>query len=399
MIIEAYKQLGGIHPETAAIKNVLAAKSVTAPHTSNPWSEAMLLGIGGGLGAGYILWEFERYASALIVLGFRNRWNYPVQFMDNLCTRIGVKTIVHETGGKKKAAQQLSMALQKQDPAIIWLDPSYLPYFFLPTDGDGQSGHILTIYGADGETAFIDDRSQKPLTAPIEALAKARARVGSFKHRLILLEPTDHEVDLETAVFAGITDCIEYLGKPSTSFALPTLKKWANMMTDTKNKKGWPVIFQHKAGLYSTLRSVYEGIILNGTGGDALRGLYADFLDEAGTVLNNNKMKVAAAEYRQLARCWRHFAELALPDNIPVLQETKQLITQKYHLLFTRGGEGFNDMAIVSQKLNEMQTELNHQFPMSESEAQQLFSQMKEALLNIFEAEKQALATLKAIIK
>jgi hypothetical protein len=59
--------IGGINPITAPLRNVLAVQGLDL-------SEAMLLGISGGLGAGYILWEFN--SRAIIVLGFRNRWNY-----------------------------------------------------------------------------------------------------------------------------------------------------------------------------------------------------------------------------------------------------------------------------------------------------------------------------------
>ena len=37
----------------------------------------MVLGVGGGLGAGYILWEFEAHHTPTLVLGFRNQWQYP----------------------------------------------------------------------------------------------------------------------------------------------------------------------------------------------------------------------------------------------------------------------------------------------------------------------------------
>ena len=44
-----------------------------AGHTRAPLTEALVLGIGGGLGAGYILGvQAARYG----VLGFRNRWRY-----------------------------------------------------------------------------------------------------------------------------------------------------------------------------------------------------------------------------------------------------------------------------------------------------------------------------------
>ncbi len=42
---------GGKHPNTAALKNVLAAQGVKAPHNGELFNEAMLLAIGGELGA------------------------------------------------------------------------------------------------------------------------------------------------------------------------------------------------------------------------------------------------------------------------------------------------------------------------------------------------------------
>lgn len=50
------------HPDTASMATVLAARGVVSPITGRPLSEALLLVAGGGLGAGYILWEFESRA-------------------------------------------------------------------------------------------------------------------------------------------------------------------------------------------------------------------------------------------------------------------------------------------------------------------------------------------------
>ena len=50
MLVQDYAQFGGKHCETGSLKNVLAHLGVTAPHTGRPFSEEMLLGIGGGVG-------------------------------------------------------------------------------------------------------------------------------------------------------------------------------------------------------------------------------------------------------------------------------------------------------------------------------------------------------------
>ena len=67
----------------------------------------MILGIAGGLGAAYILWEFERHGYPSLTLGFRNNLNYPVKYLERLCSRLGATIGVLETASKKKAAEQL----------------------------------------------------------------------------------------------------------------------------------------------------------------------------------------------------------------------------------------------------------------------------------------------------
>src|SRR5687768_3322623 len=70
-----YTLRGGLHPETANIANVLAHHGIQSD--KRPLSEALIFGIGGGIGAGYILWEFKKHDSPTLTIGFRNRMHYP----------------------------------------------------------------------------------------------------------------------------------------------------------------------------------------------------------------------------------------------------------------------------------------------------------------------------------
>ena len=54
-ILSEYDQFQGLHWETGSLRNFMAYKSVLAPHTSQPYSEAMLLGISGGIVMGYYI--------------------------------------------------------------------------------------------------------------------------------------------------------------------------------------------------------------------------------------------------------------------------------------------------------------------------------------------------------
>lgn len=52
---DQYVLRGGIHPETSSLANALANHGILNPTNRRPLSEAMILGVGGGLGAVYIL--------------------------------------------------------------------------------------------------------------------------------------------------------------------------------------------------------------------------------------------------------------------------------------------------------------------------------------------------------
>jgi hypothetical protein len=63
---------GGLHPDTSAIANVLANTGVLVGDDGRLPSEAAILLAGGGIGAGYILWEWAGH-KRVVVLGFRNQ--------------------------------------------------------------------------------------------------------------------------------------------------------------------------------------------------------------------------------------------------------------------------------------------------------------------------------------
>ena len=130
----------------------------------------------------------------------------------------------------------------------------------------------------------------------------------SFKHRLITIDPARVDVgDLRAAVEDGLALQVEHLSAKSDSFSLPAWRKWARMTTDTRNKKGWPTVFADGRGTASARASIYAGA----AGGAHLRGLYADFLDEAGALLGRD-LSAPAAAWREAAAAWQAIVDLAL---------------------------------------------------------------------------------------
>jgi hypothetical protein len=398
--LPGYTQFGGRHPETAALTNVLAAQGAKAPHTGRPYTEAMLLGVGGGLGAGYILWEFKAHpvTVSVLVLGFRINWQYPLKFMETAAQRLNAAVTVRETGGRAAAATHLTAALDSGTPAIAWVDLGHLPYLQLPDSLKGHIGHLLVVCGRDDDGAFwLDDRAAQPYRVTADELANARARITSYKNKLGLLGPGRADPNLATAVEAGLRDCVANLGAKSDSFSLPTLRKWSRLMTDTKNAKGWPVVFKTRRGLYNALQSTFEGIELAGNAGGGLRGLYADFLDEAAEVVRRPALQSVAATYRALAGQWTQLAEAALPDAVAPFQETKRLLRQK-HAALMQGQAGVAMAQPITDQLADLGRRTSREFPLEATEVDTLFSDLGERLSALYAAEIEALAELKAAV-
>ncbi len=258
---------------------------------------------------------------------------------------------------------------------------------------------VVVVYGIDemqGE-AYLDDRAAKPFRLPLDPLREARAHVPSYKNRLMLIEPP-REVSLPKAILAGIQDQVDHLSSPSDSFSLPTLRKWARLMTDSRNKKSWPNVFAEQTRLYGSLRSIYEGIELGGTGGGGMRGMYADFLDEAAPVIGVPALSEVAAKYRALAGRWTELAEASLPSDVPGFRETKRLLSQRHAIFIKKGGEGLADMRPLDEGILAVQTEMNDAFPLDGEATFRLFEELQKRLYELYEEEKAALAELEAAL-
>jgi hypothetical protein len=394
-----YELLGGVHPDTHAIAGVLANRGLLAPHTGQPLSEAMVLGAGGGLGAGYILWEFKAHDLRSLVLGFRNSWQYPDRWATKTCRRLGVPAAVHETGSARKADGELRAAVGQGVPAIAWADQQALGYRHLPAWLEGYGGPPVTVYGIDDNagTALVDDRNRAPLTVPLDALAAARARVGSYKHRLLVLDAPAAELDTERlrrAVGDGLAEQVEHLSQRSDSFSLPAFRKWARLLTDTRNAKAWPKVFADRVSLFDACLSVYENLEPRaGWGGGDLRGLYAQFLEEAAGLLDTPALGKAAAAYREAAARWREVAGVALPADREPFAEARRL-TDRLQAQVEQGDAARPEAAGTAARLWALRDRWRPEFPGDDEDVEGLLAGLAVAVTAACDAEEAALAAL-----
>lgn len=143
---------------------------------------------------------------------------------------------------------------------------------------------------------------------------------------------------------------------------------------------------------------MYEAIEHIGTGGGGLRGMYADFLDEAAPILDNSDLKSTATKYRALHDQWRVLANAALPDHIDVFKTTKELLDRQAAIILDQGSDGLEEIKPLNNALHELKSELNPSFPLSDSETSVLLADIQSHLHGIYLAEKEALAALQIAV-
>ena len=399
-----YRMRGGLHPETASLANVLANQGVVSGLTGEPLTEAAILGIGGGLGAGYILWEFQRHGAPVLTLGFRNQWQYPwiPGWTGKTLDRLGIQPDTHETGGAKGAREALDAWLDAGLPVITWVDPQGLRTWGLPEAMSGYGGLVIVVCGRDADGAYrVDDRGRAPFRVPAAVMAAARGRVGSYKHRIATLRTTPGSIPAErlrAAMRAGLEDLVDHLHSPSDSFSLPAWRKWSRLMTDERNAKAWPRVFAGGRGLYGALLAVLEGVDGQvGPSGGHLRELYAESLDEAAVALEIPALSDAARAWRGVADRWEELADAAVPPDLNgAAQAVEAMETLHEAVMAGEPGRPRADAAAeTAWAIRERHAEA---VPLQPDRIAAIFQDLGDRLGRIYEAEADALeVTARAI--
>jgi len=112
-------QFTGRHWETGTIHNALALQGVKAPHTGKPYSEALLLGVSGGITFGYFTFEYKGYLPHVAMLT-RNTFN-P---FSTILERLGIAQDVRRTNKVEIAEKNLRDALDSGLVPLLWADTS-----------------------------------------------------------------------------------------------------------------------------------------------------------------------------------------------------------------------------------------------------------------------------------
>ncbi|MGN9837044.1 BtrH N-terminal domain-containing protein [Nonomuraea sp. H19] len=255
----------------------------------------MLLGLGGGIGFMYSVFEYEGHAPMLTIVAQA----HPEPMIPRALERAGIPHEIRRTGSAKVAERNLRAALDAGHRPICTVARHSLPWrpslpFPDPVD--------VAVTRIAGDTVHVHD--DQPGELPLAGFLAAWSALKKAKHQLIEVTgaaagPPD--------VAGAIRDTAAKLTGPvlgnafDVNFGLSGMRKLAAQLADTTGKQGWTRRFPDRDPVLDRLHDCLE---VEYTAPGATRPLYAGFLSETGH-------GAAAAVYREAGRQWSGVAAAA----------------------------------------------------------------------------------------
>ena len=401
--MKSQHQFAGRHWETGSIHNALALQGIKAPHTGQAYSEALLLGVSGGITFGYFTFEYKGYLPHVALLT-RNTFS-P---FSTVLERLGIPQDVQQTNKAEIAEKNLLSTLESGLYPIVWADQFSLPYNSLNPDDMMWGMMPILAVETDGKSVTVADRSSRPLQLAIAELTKARGRVKEDKYRIMTLD-APQTTKLAAAVHKGICQAIQlFTEEPPRgardNFGFAAYEKLANLLVNTRNKQSWERFFAPGVRMYHALAGspvqpgAYHWVMTWGAADGAERGLYADFLLEGAQILKKPALKESAEKFRESYKLWLKFADALLPADVPLLAESKTLIQRKHNLFIKEGDTALPEIKKINGRLKELLAISETDFPLSSAQAAELRANLRDILLEINTVEQKAVNLLQTAI-
>ncbi len=267
-------------------------------HYGFPCSEAMAFGIGSGLFFAYF--PFVKLNN-LPLAAFRSS---PGSIFKKVTKRLGIQVKMQAFRDQRRAERRLDELLESGHPVGVQTGAYWLPYF-PPAYRFHFNGHNLVVVGREGDGYRISDPVfEEMVYCSGKDLTKARFSKGALapKGKIYYITcMSNHQFDLEKAVTKGIEEVYRRMLAPFPLIGVRGIRFLARRIAlwpDTLGKKQAILHLGH-------LIRMQEEI---GTGGAGFRFIFAAFLEEAATVLNNSSLKDLSEQCTEIGDQWRNFA-------------------------------------------------------------------------------------------
>lgn len=266
-----------------------------------PISEALLLGLGSGLG--FVYWHMK--GTAPFFGGRANTGRSDEEGLERTAARrTGVNIEVHTTASSRKAETALLDLLTAGQPVMLYTDMGFLPYLGLP-EGYHFGGHTIVAvsYDESTKTVMVADRDGALHPVSLETLAQARG--SKFKpfppeHKWFTFDFSDKRAPYPAEIWDAIREVaygmlnppIANLGVKGIRTAAARIRQWPNVLTDEELR-------------FTAMNCTFFIDTTGGTGGGIFRYMYSRFLQEAAVIVNDNRLTAIGEQLREIGDCWQ----------------------------------------------------------------------------------------------
>jgi Domain of unknown function (DUF4872)/Butirosin biosynthesis protein H, N-terminal len=315
--------IGGRHHESTLLARLLAGSGYRAPHTGQPYTEAMACGLGGGIGFMYALFAYRGMPKILSIVA----QHHPQPWVPAALDRLGIG-YAQERGAIRPALAALDRALAAGRPVYCSIASAF------PTEP-----RTVLVLGRTGDGCLVDGGGPTPAgMAEAEFAAAWSGYKKGRHHRIVLDPPEDRPVDLTAAVRAAVATTVAHLTGPvlgnsfDVNFGFSGMRRLAAWLRDPKESRPSAEAFGF------TMRRLYQGLTSENTSAGGTRPLYAEFLDEAADLLADGRLGEAADLFRASGRTWAEIADRAL-GGTEGFGEVAELVQRRAMVRLTQGDE------------------------------------------------------------
>jgi hypothetical protein len=333
----------GRHYETGTLANVFAAQGIVNPHTGKPYSEALMLGLSGGIAFGYFTFQYTEMPPFAILLT-RNTFD-P---METLLGALGGKHDDRTTTKPEIAQRLLDEALDKGQAPIVWADSMSMPYTNVEASPGWWFMTPMSVHGRSEDGYLVVDQTDAAIPVSRDDLAVARGRVKKTRYRMVTIESVD-PARVAEAAREGIRTCIDLFTKQPpkgarTNFGFEGYRHLAKMLVNETNASSWAKIFPTDDLLFRALvgAKIQPGPFRSALTGGALnadRDTCASFLIEAAGLLGRPALTEVAPLCAEAGAAWSRLAEETLPASLAPFHRARELILRRAELSRLRGAE------------------------------------------------------------
>jgi len=341
----------GAHRASSLVARLLRQGGHVAPHTGQPYTEAMVCGLGGGIGFMYAIFEYANIPPLITIVA----QHHPQPWLPAVLDRLGVGFDEGHSTSTEKAMVALRGDLAQGRAVYCVVDRGGLPWYdtslSLPSDP-----YPVVVAGAAGGALFIDDRDTSPHTLGEDEFALAWARYKKGRHHRVTLQGPGGPVDLPAAIRSALATTVAHLTGPvlgnsfDANFGFSGMTRFAQQLRDNRTKSGWARRFAERGALAWALLRLHDCLEVEYTAPGATRPVYAEFVDEAAGVLDRPGLHEAAALLRESARSWSRIADLsaATADDMGAVTVLAQ---RRMAVVMSKGRAGAAEIAALTAEI------------------------------------------------